>query len=219
MSFLISFFLKNADLINNIGVLFNIFYAIFNLILGIVYDSLWYITVGIYYLMIFIIRFQLIKKELKASSMRDNTQKIRFEYKVYRRTALFLILLCVFSAMIVLKNISLQKSHEGGVFPILTACAYTLYRIVVCVINLLSLKRQKHPIPIAACTVNFSVAAVSLIALQNSILSYFEDTVKLAKYLNGALSTLIFITVITISVMMIKSSHRKLKSLSNSVFL
>lgn len=219
MSFLTSFLTKNADLINGIGVLFNIFYAIFNLMMGIVYDSLWYITVGLYYLMIFIIRFQLIKKETRANQLSDVKQKSKFEYRVYRNTALLLILLCFFSAAIVVKNFSIQKNHAGGVFQILTACAYTQYRIVVCVINLYNLKRQKHPIPKAAGAVNFSIAAVSLIALQNSVLSYFKDTVAIAKYLNTALSILVFLSVITLSVLMIKKSFYKLKKMSNSVFL
>lgn len=218
MSF-ISFFLENANLINNFGVLFNVFFAVFNLMMGIVYDSLWYITVGLYYLMVFIIRFQLIKKEMRAANITDCKQKVRFEYRVYRNTALLLILLCAFSAAVVVKNFSLQKNHAGGVFQILTACAYTLYRIVVCVINLYDLRRQKHPIPKAAGAVNFSVAAVSLIALQNSVLSYFEDTVTLAKYLNTALSIFVFLSVITLSVLMIKKSYYKLKKTSDSVFL
>lgn len=219
MSFLTSFFIKNANLINNLGVLFNIFYAIFNLILGIIYDSLWYVTVGLYYLFVFAIRFQLIKKETRANRFSDDKQKSRFEYRVYRNTALLLILLCFFSAAIVVKNFSIQKNHAGGVFPILTACAYTLYRIIVCVINLYNLKNQKHPIPKATGAVNFSVAAVSLIALQNSVLSYFEDTVTIAKYLNTSLSIFVFFSVITISVLMTKKSYIKLKKLSNSVFL
>lgn len=218
MSF-ISFFLENASAINNFGVLFNVFFAIFNLIMGIVYDSLWYITVGLYYLMVFIIRFQLIKKEIRANQISDDKQKSRFEYRVYRNTALLLILLCVFSAAVVVKNFSLQKNHAGGVFQVLTACAYTLYRIVVCVINLYNLRHQKHPIPKAAGAVNFSVAAVSLIALQNSVLSYFEDTVTLAKYLNTALSIFVFLSVITLSVLMIKKSYYKLRKPSDSVFL
>jgi len=153
------------------GAIIDGIYTIFKLITGIIYSSVWFITLAIYHLFLGFLRIYLIICSRKEKNLAEN---LLFEYNCYKKTAWFLFLLNLpMSGMIIL----MVCANSGFTYPgyvIYLSALYTFYKAIMAVFNLIKYKKIGSPILSSAKIINFIAAMMSVLGLQTAMISAFS---------------------------------------------
>lgn len=143
--------LTDINLKNNIklfsGIFFNMIYGIFKFVTGFIYNSIWFGTTGIYYLVLGIMKLSLTKHIIKKS---DNRKQLI----QYRNTGILMFLLN--SAMVGM-IILMIRDGNSAVYPgfiIYAQAAYTFYVLTFAIINIIKYRKDHSPIIAASKSIN-----------------------------------------------------------------
>lgn len=203
------------------GLFINLCYAVFKLAAGIIYGSIWFASVACYYLALSIIRFVLLRNERKLNRQ-DFQSRYIHELRVYRLCGYMLLLLNVTITAMTIQMIYQNKGYEYPGFIIYASAAYTFYRFVISMVQIIKFRKIKSPVLSASKALNLCVAFMSIFALQTAMLTEFGDTEKIADVdkfcmeMNTITGTAVCFIVICISVFMIARSNKQIKLFNNS---
>lgn len=191
------------------GIVIDCFYAIFRMIAGICYASVWFITMAVYHLVLGIMRTYLVVCYRRRTPIR--------EYRCCHTTAWLLFLLNVpMGGMIVLTVLTNSGFSYPG-YVIYLSALYTFYTMVTAVINLVKFKRLGSPILSVARALNFIAAMMSIFGLQTAMISHFSESGEsYRKTMNTITGGFVYVTVILIAVYMLICS-RSLKKKVESI--
>ena len=164
---------------------FNMAFAIYHLIMGLVTSSWWLLTLGSYYLVLSIVRFVVLR--FKSGE--------RF---IAKFTGWMLILLSIPLAGTVILSVLQDRGHERHMIVMIAIAAYAFTKITLATINLI---RSRHSISarfVALRNISFAEAFVSIFALQRSMLVSFEgmtesEIVIMNASLGSAVSVIVFL--------------------------
>ncbi len=155
----------------HISFLINLIYGIFKLTTGIYYKSAWFITFAAYYLLLCIMKINLISN-FRKDALEHNLQK---EYQKLKHTGIILLLLdIVLSGMIIL----IIHKNETFTYPgtlIYVVALYDFYLIITAIINVIKYHNHKSPILTASKCINLTVAMISIISLEVAMIYQFGD--------------------------------------------
>ena len=187
---------------------FNLFYALFKLITGIYYRSHWMGALGIYYAVLAFMRYSLMR-----SLHKGNEQSGR---DVYRRTAWRLNFLTLTMTGIFAQMIMADETYRYPGVLIYAMAAWTFYKIIAAVINLIKRRRDENKGLAAARCVTFAGALMSILALQTAMITQFgERAVDFAHIMNGIGGAVVTGLLITLSALMIARSNGWKKEAEN----
>lgn len=191
------------------GAIIDGIYTIFKLITGIIYSSVWFITLAIYHLFLGFLRIYLIICSRKEKNLAEN---LLFEYNCYKKTAWFLFLLNLpMSGMIIL----MVCANSGFTYPgyvIYLSALYTFYKAIMAVFNLVKYKKIGSPILSSAKIINFIAAMMSVLGLQTAMISAFSKNQENFRLTTNALTGgAITLAVIIIAVCMIIKANKKIE--------
>lgn len=196
------------------GLAVNFFYAVLKAAEGIFCGSVWMISMAVYYLLLGTVRLYLAHYR-RISALLDGDDALRFQYKCYGRTGLFLLVVNIPMTGATKMMIDADPGIDYPGSLIYASALLTFYMMTTAIINMVKFKRIGDPILSASKTLNFVAAMVSMLGLQAALISRFsensEDFRKLMSIITG---TVIFGAVIIIAVFMALKSRRKLKELS-----
>lgn len=151
------------------GFCINVIYVIFKTSLGIYYRSAWFLSLGVYYLALAIMRFLLIH----YLRFRKKTANKGDELRRYRMCGYMLFLI---DAALVGITILAVKENAGFTYPgylIYVMALYAFYSVVTAVINLIKYRKYGSPVMSAAKVINMSTALVSIFSLETAMLAQF----------------------------------------------
>lgn len=151
------------------GFCINAVYVIFKTATGIYYRSAWFISLGVYYLALAIMRMLLIHYIRVKKGNGGKTD----ELKRYRACGYMLFLI---NAALVGITILAVKKNAGFTYPgylIYVMAMYAFYSVVIAVINLVKYRKYGSPVMSAAKVVNMSTALVSMFSLETAMLEQF----------------------------------------------
>lgn len=152
------------------GLTFNLCYAVFRAVTGVLYGSVWLISSAVYFLLLALIRVS-----LAVSYRRRAGKPAGFERRRYLRTARLLLLLNLpMSALILL---TLAGNSEASSYPgytIYASATYTFWLIAHAVIQTVRFRRLGSPILSASGAVSLVAALMSLFGLQNGMIVTFS---------------------------------------------
>lgn len=152
------------------GLTFNLCYAVFRAVTGVLYGSVWLIASAVYFLLLALIRVS-----LAVSYRRRAGKPAGFERRRYLRTARLLLLLNLpMSALILL---TLAGNSEVSSYPgytIYASATYTFWLIAHAVIQTVRFRRLGSPILSASGAVSLVAALMSLFGLQNGMIVTFS---------------------------------------------
>lgn len=152
-----------------VSLFFNVIYALFKLIMGIYYKSIWFITFAIYYLLLIIIRTNIINEELKS------TDDLRGEYFKYRNTGIILLLVNVILTMIILIIVNQKIIIIYPNYLAITVATYTFYLIITSIYSLIKYRKYKSPLISSSKILNVVTSLVSLISLEMILIPTFGN--------------------------------------------
>lgn len=186
------------------GIAVNFLYVVFRTVTGIMYSSVWFISMAAYHLVLGIMRAVLIY----GYRRRDGKGYV-YEYRFYRICAYMLLLLNIpMGGMIVL----MIRTDTGFVYPeyvIYLSAMFTFYTMIISVVNMVKYRRAGSPVLSAAKVISFVSAMMSVLGLQTAMISKFsEKSDSFRAMMNGITGGVIYGIVIVTAVLMLMKGKR-----------
>ena len=155
----------------------NVAYAVSNAVLAAVVSSVWYAALAGYYLTLSALRFGILLGSYKLRQKSGTTpEEFYFEkLKVYRGCGIFLLVLEISLAGAVTQMVLSESPVLRTKIMAIASAAYTFYKIALAVYNLIKVRRYGDPVLQCFRNINLMDAAVSLLALQTTMVSVFSD--------------------------------------------
>lgn len=147
------------------SLLINIAYSIYNIALGTTTHSWWFVTVGVYYSVLSLMRFVVLCTRKK---------KTKISLKFF--TGIMLVLTSLpLAGMVILSSIK-DRGVVHHEIVMITIALYTFIKITLATINLVKTKGRKVSVTLNTLRhISFADAAVSIFSLQRSMLVSFGD--------------------------------------------
>lgn len=170
----------------------NILYVIFKFTSGIIYKSSWFIVFSLYYLLLVIIRTNILKEEIK-----DN-KTIMSEWLKYRQCAVILLFMNIILTMIILVILNFNITIRYHIYIAISMAIYTFYIMIYSIVNLIKYRKLNSPLVMASKVVNIVTSLIGMLSLEVTMLSTFgENKIVFNKIMiistGGVFSIVIFI--------------------------
>lgn len=191
-----------------VGLSVNISYAFYHGALGVLNQSLWFVAMFAYYVILSVMRFSAVLCEWKRkSSIPDDT-----EYFVAKLCGGLLILLSFILTGVVYISLFQNVAVRHHEIVMITIATYTFCKITVTVVRAVKQRKNKVPLLVTIRTIGYAEVAASILTLQRSMLISFDpmadDKMNLMNGLTG-ISVCLFILLLGILTILRSSKERK----------
>lgn len=143
----------------------HLIYGICKLGIGIYYQSWWFITFAIYYLLLCFMHITLVKNI-------SNQEK---EYVKLKHTGIILLFLNLILVGIIVLIIKQDQIINYNGFLIYLVALYDFYLIISAIINVIKYRKKHSPIMIASKCINLTVAMISMVSLEVAMIYQFGN--------------------------------------------
>ena len=159
------------------GFLVNVGYALFNGGLAIAMHSVWFGIFALYYLLLSGMRLGILAAGRSAGRRyaEDGAQLYCAKLKIYRGCGIALLPLEVALAAAVTLMVYRQDPMPHSEIAAISSAAYAFYKIILAIVNLFKVRRLDDPMLQSVRNIGLTDAAVSLFALQTTLVSVFSD--------------------------------------------
>ena len=182
--------------------LINVAYTVYNGVIGIMNQSVWFITMAVYYSLLGIMRYRAVNKRRKISRLDDREQIRKKELSVIKTDGILLLVLNLALSGVVLLTIAQDTAKRYSEIMVISIAAYTFYKITMAVVNMVKVRKRKSPILITIRNIGAADALVSMLTLQAAMFASFQDKNSLnTNQMNAitGLSVCILISILGIS--------------------
>lgn len=152
----------------------NVAYTVYNGVLGVMHQSEWFITMAVYYSLLGIMRYHAVHTGRKISRMEDQSLVKKKELSVIKTEGILLLLLNLALSGVVLLTIVQDTAKRYSEIMVITIAAYTFYKIITSVINMIKVRKLQSPILITIRNISVADALVSVLTLQMTMLASFQ---------------------------------------------
>ena len=144
-------------------------FTVFNVVLGIVYKSVWNISISVYYVLLAIVRGIVVHSQRKVNDA-DNQKKQEQYKRIYFKTHILMIFMDMCLIAPIAYMVIGERSYVYGLIPAIAMAAYTTYRITMGIINLGKSRKQENILIRELRTVNLQDSLVAVLTLQNALI-------------------------------------------------
>ncbi len=144
-----------------VSLLFNMVYSVYHIIFGITTHSWWFFTIGIYYAILSIVRFVVLRHKGK-------------KHFVIRFTGIMLMVLSISLIGTVILAFVKDRGTEFHLIVMLAIALYAFTKITLATIKWIKARKSKSAKLITLRNISFADAFVSIFSLQRSMLVSFE---------------------------------------------
>jgi len=193
------------------SLMWNTAYAVFMLILGRYHHTFWFYSIAWYYLVIAVMRFFLLRHTSKHTAGEDMIK----ELKKYRVCGVIFLLLNLTFSVIVFFMVYWNRTFNHHEVTTIAMAAYTFSAFTIAIVNIVRYRKYNSPVYSAAKAISLASACVSMLTLESTMLTTFNDgsidtfTRRIFLGISGAA---ISIFIIVMAVFMIVQSNKKLKN-------
>ena len=183
------------------SLVFNISFATYHLVLGLVTSSWWLLSVGSYYLILSTVRFAVLR----------STSKENFIAKL---TGWMLILLTIPLVGTVILSVVRDRGHELHMIVMIAMAAYAFTKITLATIKFIKVRRSTSATLITLRNISFADAFVSIFALQRSMLVSFEGMTETEiVIMNASLGSAVCVIVFLLGLNLVRNRKILFKSI------
>lgn len=196
------------------GTLINLGYAVFKLFTGVYYRSVWFGAVAVYYMVLCLIRYVLIREDRHSTQISTEEERRLHDWKSYRNCGWLLLILNAAVTGMVVQMIWQNKSYSYPGFVIYASAAYTFYRLTMAIIRTVQTRHGSNPVFSAAKAMDLCAALMAIFALQTAMFSSFgmEMTAESRGLMNLLTGSAVSLAILCIAVYMIVRSTKILRS-------
>lgn len=191
------------------GLGINVCFGIFKVVLGIVYDSKWFIAVGGYYMLLSVIRVLLLRGRKHSLKQETPEQRRLYQLKAYRACGVLMFGLNFAMTGLVIQMIWWGQSFSYPGFVIYASAAYAFYAMGMAIKNLVKYWKVENPIFSAAKRLSFATAMVSILALQTAMISQFgaDSGVVFEKIMNTLTGSVVCVVILFMACSMVINAN------------
>ena len=189
------------------GFFINLLYAGIKLLSGILYRSVWFVTLAVYYILLAVMRASLLHYVRK-----DEKNKIS-EWRRYRLCGIILMFMNAALAGIVILVVRQNSGFEYPGMLIYMMAMYAFYAAITAVRNVVKFRKYGSPVMSAAKVVSLTAALVSMLSLETAMLTQFGavDDPVFRRIMTASTGAGISILVLGMAVFMIIRSTKQMK--------
>ncbi len=187
----------------------NIIFAVVHLISGFISNSLWFVSLFVYYFVLAFLRvFLLINTNI-------DQEKIIRQWQRYRICGIILIALNLAMGTIVFFMINHNRGAQYGYIFTIALAAYTFTTATTAVIKAVKYKKYHSPIITATGIVRLSAVLVSVLSLQTAMINAFGDasTNDFKTTMTTIVGTVVCLFVFAVGVYMVIHSSKQIYKL------
>ena len=175
---------------------FNIAFATYHLVTGLLTSSWWLLTLGSYYLVLSVVRFVVLRAK----------NKDRF---IAKFTGWMLILLSIPLAGTVILSVVQDRGQEHHMIVMIAIATYAFTKITLATIKLIKARHSTSSTLITLRNISFADAFVSIFALQRSMLVSFEGMRETEIIImNAALGSAVCVIVFLLGFNLVKNRFK-----------
>ena len=197
------------------SLIWNVTFAIFQLGLGFYHKSFWFYSMFVYYIMLGIMRFFLVKHTRKYKANEETT----IEVKKSILCGYLLIAMNLALAVIVFFIVYWNKTFYHHMITTIAMAAYTFFTFTFAIINLVRYRKYKSAVYSSAKMISLIAGAVSMLILESTMLTTFGTTESpLFSQLMLSLTGVAVISfAITMAIIMIVKGNKQFKEYKNQI--
>lgn len=189
--------------------LINLIYAGIKMFSGILYQSVWFATLAVYYILLALMRFLLLHY------VRKSGKDIASEWTRYRACGIILLFMNAALAGIVILVVNQNSGFEYPGMFIYIMAMYAFYAAITAVRNVIKFREYGSPVMSAAKVISLTAALVSMLSLETAMLTQFgaaEDP-AFRQIMTASTGGGISVIVLGMAVFMIVRSTKRLKDI------
>ena len=172
---------------------FNIAYASYYLVMGLITRSWWLLTLGSYYLVLSVVRFVVLRSKSKEGFLA-------------KFTGWMLILLSIPLIGTVILSVVQDRGRELHMIVMIAMATYAFTKITLATIKFIKARHSASATLITLRNISFADAFVSIFALQRSRLVSFEGMTETEiVIMNAALGTAVCVVVFLLGFNLVRS--------------
>ena len=188
------------------SLVWNAAYAALQLGLGVVHASSWYYALAVYYLLLALMRFWL----LRSARTGRPGERLRPELLRYELCGWGLLLMALVLCGMMVLMISGGRSFRHHQITAIAMAAYTFTALIGAIVSLVRSRRMKSPVVSAATAVRLAAACVSMLTLEATMLTTFgNEDAEFRRMMLAGSGGAVFLFLILLSLFMIVSAHRR----------
>ncbi len=190
----------------------NLAYAVFQLIAGIIYASFWFGAVAVYYIVLCVGRFLLLK------DVRKEQTDIRNEYRKYRMCGIVLFIMNLALTGMVYQMIVQGQGFRYPGLLIYPVCTYAFYRLTLSIIGAVTYRKLNRPLLSASKIINLMAALVAMFSLQIAMFASFGGGEELQRLMNTISGSIVCIAIFSMAVFMVVRANSRLRQIDNDEY-
>ena len=185
------------------SLLFNIAFATYHLVMGLVTRSWWLLTLGSYYLVLSVVRFVVLHLKSK-------------EHFIIKFTGWMLMLLSIPLVGTVILSVLRDRGHKLHMIVMIAMAAYTFIKITLAIIKLIKARQSRSATLITLRNISLADGFVSIFALQRSMLVSFEGMTEAEiVIMNATLGSAVCVIVFLLGVNLLRNKKALFKTLND----
>lgn len=178
------------------SLLFNMVYSAYHIIFGITTHSWWFFSIGIYYAILSIVRFVVLRHKGKK----------RF---VIQFTGIMLMVLSLSLVGTIILAFVKDRGTEFHLIVMLAIAVYAFTKITLATIKWIKVRKSKSAKLITLRNISFADAFVSIFSLQRSMLVSFEGMTEMEiRIMNVATGSAVCIIVFLLGLNLVQQKRR-----------
>lgn len=191
------------------GLTMNILYTAFRLVSGIIYGSVWFISLGVYYAVLAIARFYLIRSRKKKRG------DVLGEYRSYVRTAWLLFLLDLPMCGMTVLMITTGAGFNYHGYVIYVSAGYTFYTAIIAGVNIYKYRKLGSPVLQASKNISLITALMSVLGLQTAMMSEFsQNEENFTLIMNAVTGGVVVFSCMGVAIYMLVKGTRAIRALN-----
>ena len=184
-------------------------YAAVNLVIGAVNGSIWLQSMGLYYLVLAVVRAVLGLYEGRMERLTDPVRRYRLGWNGFQICGILLLILHLTTTGVIFQIIRDGQSKAHGEILVIANAAYTFYQVVLAVIGVVRYQRNPSPIWGASRNIDLTEAWMSLFFLQASMLTQFGGGEQFRYLMNTLTGGAVCIMAVFGAIGMIVHGHKR----------
>ena len=197
------------------SLIWNIIFAIFQLVLGFHHKSFWFYSLAAYYIMLGLMRFFLFRhtKSYKAN------EQVTFELQKSILCGWLLLAMNIALAVIVFFMVYWNRTFNHHMITVIFMAAYTFTTFSFAIINLIKYKKYQSPVYSTAKSISLISGAVSMLTLETTMLTTFGGTESpiFRKIILSITGVVVIGLSIVVAITLIVNGNKKLKNKNNTL--
>lgn len=193
---------------------FNAAYAVFQLCLGLIHRSVWFYSMAGYYLLLGGMRLMLARHTRSCAP----GERREAEWRKYRLCGVMLLVMTLTLAVFVIYFVWKIRVFRHYEITTIAMATYTFASLTLAAVNAVKYRNSESPAYSAAKTISLASALVSLLTLENAMLTAFgqDSGEAFRRIMLGATGAAVILAIWGIAVGMIVRAARNIRRIHNS---